>query len=201
MTPMYQNCVVKRQQNGPCATMCACAHCTAPWVQYHARTQSGCHLAREALGDILLENTASLDEVAACICRVSNHCVPIDEANAHLEVDVPSTVLLRGMRLRHGRVVLLLLAHLETLCGLRQLLDPRIARQRLTRQVFDEVEEGCRVARLPIGLLQCWAHLRVVDDEPLRRQEMLSDEASCYYHGYVLAEMAVHQTREHFLAT
>ena len=24
---------------------------------------------------------------------------------------------------------------------------------------------------------------------------ILSDEASCYYHGYVLAEMAVHQTR------
>jgi len=28
---------------------------------------------------------------------------------------------------------------------------------------------------------------------------LLSDEASCYYHGYVLAEMAVHQTREYFL--
>jgi len=28
---------------------------------------------------------------------------------------------------------------------------------------------------------------------------ILSDESSCYYHGYVLAEMAVHQTREHFL--
>ena len=27
---------------------------------------------------------------------------------------------------------------------------------------------------------------------------ILSDEASCYYHGYVLAEMAVHQTREFF---
>ena len=29
---------------------------------------------------------------------------------------------------------------------------------------------------------------------------ILSDEASCYYHGYVLAEMAVRQTRHHFLA-
>merc|ERR1719389_690114 len=28
---------------------------------------------------------------------------------------------------------------------------------------------------------------------------ILSDEASCYYHGYVLAEMSVHQTRKHFL--
>jgi len=28
---------------------------------------------------------------------------------------------------------------------------------------------------------------------------LLSDEASCYYHGYVLAEMAVHQTREYVL--
>jgi len=28
---------------------------------------------------------------------------------------------------------------------------------------------------------------------------LLSDEASCYYHGYVLAEMGVHQTREFFL--
>jgi oligoendopeptidase F len=28
---------------------------------------------------------------------------------------------------------------------------------------------------------------------------ILSDEASCYYHGYVLAEMGVHQTREFFL--
>mmetsp|Transcript_23191 Transcript_23191/g.45019 ORF Transcript_23191/g.45019 Transcript_23191/m.45019 type:complete len:630 (-) Transcript_23191:185-2074(-) len=28
---------------------------------------------------------------------------------------------------------------------------------------------------------------------------LLADEASCYYHGYVLAEMGVHQTREHFL--
>eukprot|EP00658_Telonema_sp_P-2_P036807 TRINITY_DN26551_c0_g1_i2.p1 TRINITY_DN26551_c0_g1~~TRINITY_DN26551_c0_g1_i2.p1 ORF type:complete len:559 (+),score=168.05 TRINITY_DN26551_c0_g1_i2:223-1899(+) len=28
---------------------------------------------------------------------------------------------------------------------------------------------------------------------------ILSDEASCYYHGYVLAEMSVHQTRAHFL--
>jgi len=28
---------------------------------------------------------------------------------------------------------------------------------------------------------------------------ILSDESSCYYHGYVLAEMSVHQTREHFL--
>eukprot|EP00931_Biecheleriopsis_adriatica_P004309 TRINITY_DN106001_c0_g1_i1.p1 TRINITY_DN106001_c0_g1~~TRINITY_DN106001_c0_g1_i1.p1 ORF type:complete len:701 (+),score=160.91 TRINITY_DN106001_c0_g1_i1:23-2104(+) len=28
---------------------------------------------------------------------------------------------------------------------------------------------------------------------------ILSDEASCYYHGYVLAEMAVHQTRAYFL--
>ena len=27
---------------------------------------------------------------------------------------------------------------------------------------------------------------------------LLSDEASCYYHGYVLAEMGVHQTREFF---
>ena len=29
---------------------------------------------------------------------------------------------------------------------------------------------------------------------------LLSDEASCYYHGYVLAEMSVHQTRAHFLS-
>ncbi|CAD7929045.1 unnamed protein product [Amoebophrya sp. A25] len=28
---------------------------------------------------------------------------------------------------------------------------------------------------------------------------ILSDESSCYYHGYVLAEMSVHQTREYFL--
>jgi len=28
---------------------------------------------------------------------------------------------------------------------------------------------------------------------------LLSDEASCYYHGYVLAEMAVHQVREFFM--
>merc|ERR1719337_717416 len=28
---------------------------------------------------------------------------------------------------------------------------------------------------------------------------ILSDEASCYYHGYVLALMSVHQTREWFL--
>lgn len=28
---------------------------------------------------------------------------------------------------------------------------------------------------------------------------LLSDEASCYYHGYVLAEMAVHQTRAFFI--
>jgi oligoendopeptidase F len=28
---------------------------------------------------------------------------------------------------------------------------------------------------------------------------LLSDEASCYYHGYVLAEMAVHQTRDYFM--
>lgn len=28
---------------------------------------------------------------------------------------------------------------------------------------------------------------------------ILSDESSCYYHGYVLAEMAVQQTRRHFL--
>lgn len=30
---------------------------------------------------------------------------------------------------------------------------------------------------------------------------ILSDEASCYYHGYVLAEMSVHQTRAYFLKT
>merc|ERR550514_439996 len=30
---------------------------------------------------------------------------------------------------------------------------------------------------------------------------ILSDESSCYYHGYVLAEMSVHQTRAHFLET
>ena len=29
---------------------------------------------------------------------------------------------------------------------------------------------------------------------------LLSDEASCYYHGYVLAEMAVHQSRAFFMA-
>lgn len=29
----------------------------------------------------------------------------------------------------------------------------------------------------------------------------LSGESCCYYHGYVLAEMAVQQTRAHFLAT
>ena len=28
---------------------------------------------------------------------------------------------------------------------------------------------------------------------------ILSDESSCYYHGYVLAEMSVHQTRKYFL--
>jgi Zn-dependent oligopeptidase len=30
---------------------------------------------------------------------------------------------------------------------------------------------------------------------------ILADESSCYYHGYVFAEMAVHQTREHFFRT
>eukprot|EP00510_Aplanochytrium_minuta_P005236 CAMPEP_0184024184 /NCGR_PEP_ID=MMETSP0954-20121128/11902_1 /TAXON_ID=627963 /ORGANISM="Aplanochytrium sp, Strain PBS07" /LENGTH=492 /DNA_ID=CAMNT_0026307405 /DNA_START=105 /DNA_END=1583 /DNA_ORIENTATION=+ len=30
---------------------------------------------------------------------------------------------------------------------------------------------------------------------------IISDEASCYYHGYVLAEMAVYQTREWFMKT
>ena len=30
---------------------------------------------------------------------------------------------------------------------------------------------------------------------------IISDEASCYYHGYVLAEMSVHQTRSYFLET
>ena len=30
------------------------------------------------------------------------------------------------------------------------------------------------------------------------RAHITSDESSCYYHGYVFAEMAVHQTREHF---
>lgn len=29
---------------------------------------------------------------------------------------------------------------------------------------------------------------------------ILSDESSCYYHGYVLAEMSVHQTRAHFFS-
>jgi hypothetical protein len=44
-----------------------------------------------------------------------------------------------------------------------------------------------------------------VNDEGLASRPLLSvphiisDEASCYYHGYVLAEMSVHQTREHFL--
>lgn len=28
---------------------------------------------------------------------------------------------------------------------------------------------------------------------------IMSDESSCYYHGYVLAEMSVHQTRDYFL--
>jgi|UniRef100_A0A7S0KAV3 hypothetical protein len=30
---------------------------------------------------------------------------------------------------------------------------------------------------------------------------ILADESSCYYHGYVFAEMAVHQTREYFFRT
>lgn len=30
---------------------------------------------------------------------------------------------------------------------------------------------------------------------------ILADESSCYYHGYVLAEMSVHQTRDHFTST
>jgi hypothetical protein len=30
---------------------------------------------------------------------------------------------------------------------------------------------------------------------------ILADESSCYYHGYVFAEMAVHQTREYFFNT
>ena len=30
---------------------------------------------------------------------------------------------------------------------------------------------------------------------------ILADESSCYYHGYVFAEMAVHQTREYFFKT
>ena len=29
---------------------------------------------------------------------------------------------------------------------------------------------------------------------------ILADESSAYYHGYVLAEMSVHQTRAHFKA-
>jgi hypothetical protein len=28
---------------------------------------------------------------------------------------------------------------------------------------------------------------------------ILADESSCYCHGYVLAEMSVHQTRDHFI--
>ena len=28
---------------------------------------------------------------------------------------------------------------------------------------------------------------------------IISDEASCYYHGYILAEMCVHQTRDYFI--
>ena len=28
---------------------------------------------------------------------------------------------------------------------------------------------------------------------------ILADESAAYYHGYILAEMSVHQTRKHFL--
>jgi len=55
--------------------------------------------------------------------------------------------------------------------------------------------------------------LRVADEVEMKIQgglagrplmsvpHILADESSCYYHGYVFAEMAVHQTREYFFNT
>jgi len=53
------------------------------------------------------------------------------------------------------------------------------------QQLADEVENKVQGGLSPRPLLSV--------------PHILADEASCYYHGYVLAEMSVHQTRDHFL--
>jgi oligoendopeptidase F len=53
------------------------------------------------------------------------------------------------------------------------------------KALADKVEKGIQGGLSPRPLLSV--------------PHILSDEASCYYHGYVLAEMAVHQTREFFM--
>jgi oligoendopeptidase F len=53
------------------------------------------------------------------------------------------------------------------------------------KALADKVEKGIQGGLSPRHLLSV--------------PHILSDKASCYYHGYVLAEMAVHQTREFFM--
>ena len=81
-----------------------------------------------------------------------------------------------------------------------------------TRLLEFTVKDGKQLYELPDEQLSAAAVLKLADEVEDQIQggkgarpllsvpHLLSDEASCYYHGYVLAEMGVHQTREFVLA-
>lgn len=68
--------------------------------------------------------------------------------------------------------------------GLYELTDEELTTQRI-QSLADEIEKKIQGTLGPRPLLSV--------------PHIVSDEASCYYHAYVLAEMCVHQTRAFFM--
>lgn len=67
--------------------------------------------------------------------------------------------------------------------ALYELPDDQLTREGILK-LADEIEEKIQGGLAPRPVLSV--------------PHILSDESSCYYHGYVLAEMSVHQTRDYF---
>lgn len=100
---------------------------------------------------------------------------------------IPWDLIARGIKIGHPKKVLfaralLVVPYFEK--ALYELSDDELTRENvkaLAKKVDFEINQ--RVGGRPL----------------LTVPHILSNEASCYYHGYVLAEMAVQQTREYFL--
>ena len=101
---------------------------------------------------------------------------------------MPFSLIEEGIRDSHGFEVLglrsmIVVPFFEK--ALYELSDEEISDPLLVRKLADDIET--KICGQLTG--------RPVLSVP----HILSDESSCYYHGYVLAEMSVHQTREYFL--
>jgi hypothetical protein len=101
---------------------------------------------------------------------------------------IPFELIEEGIRMSHdyevfGLRAMLVVPYFEK--ALYELPEEKLSDKQFILDLADEIETKICGGRIGRPLLSV--------------PHIMSDESSCYYHGYVLAEMSVHQTRAYFM--